>query len=175
MFELKEFSSRAFSIAKSIQKTARDLNLEPSWNQKEDTHVVLFDQIVTDTTLRETTRQLFLDGHYALAVEEAYKCVNNAVKSRSGYSADGAGLMKTAFSPKKPILKLNALKTESQQNQQLGYMEIFAGCMTGIRNPRAHEHRYLDEQNVALELLAFANHLLRMVNNAKKTRKSNAT
>jgi uncharacterized protein (TIGR02391 family) len=133
---------------------------------------VMFDALVTETALRETTRQLFLDGHYALAVEEGYKCLNNVVKSRSGLSTDGASLMRTTFSPKGPLLKLNALETDSERDQQLGYMDIFAGCMTGIRNPRAHEHRYLDEPEVAIELLALANHLLRMVNSAKRTRKA---
>jgi hypothetical protein len=42
--------------------------------------------------------------------------------------------------------------------------------MTGIRNPRAHEHNYLDEPHAALELLALANHLFRLVMQATRTR-----
>ncbi len=129
-----------------------------------------YDLLVTDLALRDTTRQLFLDGHYALAVEEAYKCLNNTVKTRSGLDSDGADLMRTALSPKKPVLALNPLKTRSQQDQQLGYMEVLAGCMTGIRNPRAHEHRYLDQPSVALELIVFANHLMRLIAVAKRRR-----
>ena len=37
---------------------------------------------------------------------------------------------------------------------------MFAGAMTGIRNPRAHEHELKDDPKVALELLALANHLM---------------
>jgi uncharacterized protein (TIGR02391 family) len=96
---------------------------------------------------------LFYEGHYALAVEEAFKCLNNFVKSKAGTRADGAELMRNVFTPKNPTLALNSLKTDSQRDQQLGYMDIFAGSMIGIRNPRAHEHQYLDEPQVALEML----------------------
>ena len=175
---LKNYSKGALAIASSIQKAAVDLNLNavPALipTLKEYDAISLFDSLITDQNLRVTTRKLFIDGHYALAVEEGFKCVNNAVKSRSGLNADGAGLMRTVFSPNKPILKLNDLKTVSQRDQQQGYMDIFAGCMTGIRNPRAHEHRYWDEINVALELLALANHLLQMANKAKRSRKNRA-
>jgi uncharacterized protein (TIGR02391 family) len=132
--------------------------------------MAVFDALIREPNLRDTTRQLFQDGHYALAVEEAYKCVNNAVKSRSGLTADGSSLMKSAFSLGNPVLKLNDLSDQSQRDQQLGYMEIFAGCMTGIRNPRAHEHQYLDEPHVALEMLAWANHLMRLVRISKRCR-----
>ncbi len=126
-----------------------------------------FDQVVDDDELRRTCRKLYLDGHYALAVEEAYKCLNNIVKSLSGLHLDGVDLMKNAFSANKPVLRLNSLKTQSETDQQRGYMEIFAGVITGIRNPRAHEHAYLDDPTTALELLGMANHLVRIARSAK--------
>jgi uncharacterized protein (TIGR02391 family) len=136
--------------------------------------VALFDELVTESELREETRQLFVDGHYPQAVEEGYKYLNNVVKRRTGSSADGAGLMTTAFSLNSPLLKLNDLKTESQRNQQLGYMRILEGSMIGIRNPRAHEHKYLDDPRNALELLALCNHLVRKTAEAKRTRAKRA-
>ena len=126
-----------------------------------------FDQIVDDDELRETSRKLFLDGYYALAVEEAYKCLNNVVKELTGLRhLDGADLMKQAFSLNQPVLKLNDLRTQSEKNQQRGYMEMFSAVITGIRNPRAHEHRYLDDPETALELLGLANHLVRIARSA---------
>jgi len=130
----------------------------------------VFDRVVTDPTLVTTTRSLFVDGYYALAVEEAFKCVNNMVKRKAGSGDDGANLMRTVFSANKPILHFNAFRTPSEKNQQQGYMDIFAGCMVGIRNPRAHEHSYMDEPHVAIEMLAWANHLVRMVSKAKRAR-----
>ena len=126
-----------------------------------------FDQVVDDDDLRKTSRKLFLDGYYALAVEEAYKCLNNIVKDLSGlHHLDGVDLMKNAFSLNKPVLRLNELRTQSERNQQLGYMEMFGAVITGIRNPRAHEHTYLDDPVTSLELLGLANHLVRMARSA---------
>ena len=137
--------------------------------------VELYDVVIDSNELRNVTRKLFVDGHYARAVEEAYKCINNTVKAKSGLSVDGQDLMNQAFSIKNPILKLNALKTDSQRDEQLGYMLSLGGCMTGIRNPRAHEHQLWDSPNVALEMLAWANHLMRIVDKAKRVRKRKKT
>jgi uncharacterized protein (TIGR02391 family) len=112
-----------------------------------------------------------VDRHYARAVEEAYKCLDNVVKDKSGLSISGKDLMNQAFSEKNPILKLNDLKTTSERDEQIGYMLIFGGCMTGIRNPRAHEHQKEDAPEVALEMLVWANHLMRMIDKAKRVKK----
>lgn len=130
-----------------------------------------YDLLIDDEELRTTTRQLFRNGHMAQSVEEGFKYVNNLVKHRTGLPADGADLMRKALSLKDPALKLSALKTQSQRDHQLGYMEIMAGAMTGVRNPRAHEHRYLEDPLVALELLCLANHLSRSIRGATRTRR----
>ena len=75
------------------------------------------------------------DGYYGLAVEESFKVINETAKERNRLRDDGAGLMRSAFGLKNPVLVFNALETESEVNEQLGYMEILAGCMTGIRKP----------------------------------------
>ena len=57
-------------------------------------HTILerFDKVVSSEALRSASRGLFSDGHYARAVEEAFKCLNNAVKSKSGLAeSDGEG------------------------------------------------------------------------------------
>lgn len=126
-----------------------------------------FDEVVTIPVLRKAIRKLFADGHYARAVEGAFKCLNNAVKKKSGLtSKDGAALMKEAFSANFPVLKLNNFLSDSEKNEQQGYMEMFAGTMTGIRNPRAHEHELDDEPEVALEMLVLANHLMRKLDDS---------
>ena len=138
---------------------------------KAEDFVGLYDKVVTSATLRDVTRKLFVDGYYARAVEEAYKCLVNAVKDKSGLSSDGKDLMDRAFSEKNPVLKINALKTTSHKDEQIGYMLIFGGCIVGIRNPRAHDHKKVDSPEIALEMLVWANHLMRLVDKSKRVRK----
>ena len=134
---------------------------------KERTLVARFDEFVTQEALKSTSRQLFSDGHYSRAVEEAFKRLNNEVKHKSGCTdRDGADLMHFVFSAGSPVLRFNALQTQSEKDEQLGYMEIFAGALTGIRNPRAHEHELVDDPEVALEMLVLANHLMRKLESA---------
>jgi len=139
-----------------------------------DDFVDLYDVLISPGPLRSTTRKLFADGHYAEAVEEEYKCVNNSVKEKAGLSAsnlDGRELVERVFSLNNPVLKLNALRTESERSEQRGYMSIFAGCWTGIRCPHAHEHDLRDDPSAALETLVWANHLMRVVERAKRARR----
>lgn len=131
-----------------------------------------YDSIISSDQLQTATRRLFSDGHYARAVEEAYKCLNNAVKDKSRISSkDGADLMREAFSANVPILKLNDFRSQSHQDEQRGYMDIYAGSMMGIRNPRAHDHQLDDQPAVALELLTLANHLMRRLDGASRSRR----
>lgn len=125
-----------------------------------------YDIVVTNSKLRKKTEKLFRDGHHARAVEEAYKLIDNLVKNKAGLEntdLTGAKLMQNAFSANNPILKLNEGKSTSEKDEQIGYMQIFAGCMTGIRNPRAHETDWEDTEERALLLLAFADHLIERI------------
>lgn len=86
----------------------------------------------------------FEDGHYADAVESSFKEINTHIKGivrdKTGEELDGAKLMFKAFSLKTPIILLADLSTQTGKDIQEGYMQIFAGAMKGIRNPKAHEN-----------------------------------
>ena len=138
---------------------------------KPNDFIGLYDVLINNKILISATKKLFVDGHYARAVEEAYKCLNNFVKSKSGLDIDGQDLMNQAFSINNPVLKLNKLQTKSEKDEQLGYMLALGGCMTGIRNPRAHEHLFRDAPDIALEMLTWANHLMRVIDNSKRAKK----
>ena len=134
------------------------------------TWVDLFDELITCKEICDVSRTLFCDQHYARAVEEAFKCLNNLTKEKSGMTnKDGADLMNQVFSANNPILRLNKFGSKSEKDEQLGYMQIYAGSMTGIRNPRAHEHDLRDDPKVALELLVIANHLMRKLDSATQS------
>jgi uncharacterized protein (TIGR02391 family) len=95
-------------------------------------------------------------GHYADAAEAALKYFNQAVKNRAAgrvaQNADGASLMMKVFSVNRPILALDDLSTQSGRDVQLGYMQMFAGAMTGVRNPKAHANLLITPDR-ALHLL----------------------
>lgn len=168
--DLRNRAQAALGLAKAIADDAHLAGFEAPVARGEDelSNTSNIDQVVDDDELRATCRKLYLDGYYALAVEEAYKCMNNIVKALAGLDLDGVDLMKNAFSANNPVLRLNGLTTKSEKDQQRGYMEIFAGVITGIRNPRAHEHAYLDDPTSALELLGMANHLVRIARSAER-------
>lgn len=162
------FILRTLDASRAIQDEVGRLDLAPTTPPTGVTD--LYDALVTDPELTRVTERLFDDGHYAMSVEEAFKCISNSVKAKSGCHEDGAKLMTQVFGEQRPVLRLNSMKTESERNEQKGYMQILAGCMTGIRNPRAHQHGYLDDPMTALKLLAFADHLMRKIDNSRKVR-----
>jgi uncharacterized protein (TIGR02391 family) len=167
-------NDRVIEVAKIIAGLARKSGL----TEKEAASAApidildLYYSLVKDSELRKHTERRFINGHYQDAVCEAFKYLNNYVKSRVRKSSDdGASLMKQAFSPKNPILKLNDLANQSEKDEQLGYMEIFSGVMTGIRNPRAHENDFDNDPYTAIQLLSLADHLLQRTQKAKPSKR----
>ena len=119
--------------------------------------------------ISKSSQSLYESSHYDLAIFEAFKAVNNFVKDKSGKTGlDGKNLMSTCFSSKSPILKLNDMNTESEINEQEGFMLLFMGSMQGIRNPVAHDEMYIQADSIkTLEYLSFASLLIRKAEDAK--------
>lgn len=110
----------------------------------------------------------FDDGHYADAVEAAFKEINVRVKTiykeRALEEKDGARLMQSAFSPNNPIIKIGDISTETGRDIQQGYMEMFSGAMKGIRNPKAHNNQTISKAD-AIRKLHFASMLMHKLDN----------
>ena len=103
-------------------------------------------------------------GHYADAVEGAFKELNNAVKdrvrSRLNNELDGQKLMQRVFSPDNPVLLVEGdLDTQTNKDTQQGYMMMFSGAMSAIRNPKAHENKTISKDD-AIRKLMFASMLM---------------
>jgi uncharacterized protein (TIGR02391 family) len=111
--------------------------------------------------------ELYRDGHYANAVEASVKALNLLVRLRSGLDIDGTPLMEKAFSPNNPILKFNDLSDQSDRDEQKGFMMMFSGAVSGLRNPRAHGFIH-DDPERALEFIAFVSLLAKLLDGAKK-------
>ena len=107
--------------------------------------------------IAEVSKKRMSDGYYADAVEAACKSVNSRVRDyvldQTGEELDGAGLMKKAFSPNNPIIRIAAVENKSGHDTQQGYMEIFSGIMTGIRNPKAHDNESITKEDALRKLI----------------------
>lgn len=111
--------------------------------------------------------KLFDDGHYSQSTFEAFKFLDNEVKSVAGNKKEsGFNLMMYAFSEKSPKIKLTDLNTQSEIDEQKGFQFIFAGSMSAIRNPRGHDI-LTDPIDLCLDHLSFASVLLRTLENRK--------
>jgi uncharacterized protein (TIGR02391 family) len=117
---------------------------------------------ITEPEIEAVSRDLFASGHYSFAVQEAYKAVDKFVGDKtSEHVLSGTSLMDKVFSPNAPVLYWSARQSQSEQDEQKGYHRLFSGAMLGIRNPVTHEFDWVEDQEVALELLVFAQHLIR--------------
>jgi uncharacterized protein (TIGR02391 family) len=91
--------------------------------------------------IARVARHRYEARQFADCVEAALKEINSMVKDyvrrKTGEEMDGVKLMNKAFSPTSPLVVLDDLSTASGRDVQLGYMQLYAGSMTGVRNPKA--------------------------------------
>lgn len=112
----------------------------------------------------------FNGGHYADAVESVFKQINRDIKELYRPTAekelDGVALMRKVFSPANPVLVLGDLETETGRNLQQGYLDIFAGSMAAIRNPKAHDNLVISAER-AIHLLTLGSLLFHKLDETK--------
>ncbi len=124
-----------------------------------------FDERNIHSDIARVARKLFDDGHFAQATFEAFKYIDNRVKSISGINETGHKLMMAAFAEASPKIKLTPVATGSEIDEQMGYKFIFAGAMSAIRNPRGHDN-LVDPIDLCLDHLSFASVLMRRLERA---------
>lgn len=111
-------------------------------------------------------------GDYEEAVRVAFIRLNNVVKTISNLQNDGVSLMRAAFSRNRPVIKINALLTQEDFDEQEGMMHIFEGSMLAFRNPHSHN----DEKKLTFDeaklILQIANYLMSILDRLVKRRKS---
>ena len=134
----------------------------------------LFENFPIHPIVKKVTYHLFKEGHYYEAVRNASTLYISEVKNRSdqpkdkhGRELDGRKLMQEVFKVDNPILVLNSLKTQSEKDEQEGFMHLSIGTVVGIRNPKAHE---LDREDPyrALEYIILISMLMKRLIECKK-------
>jgi uncharacterized protein (TIGR02391 family) len=132
-----------------------------------ETTTDLFDKMQFHPKVIKVSKSLFETGHYAPAIFEAFKAVNNFVKEKTSLSQDGKALMSKVFNENNPVIKLNELSTVSDKDEQEGFKFLFMGAMVGIRNPKAHDNIVQTDPYRTLEYLSFASLLMRRAEEGK--------
>lgn len=120
-------------------------------------------------------KKRFEDGYYADAVESACKeliyRVKNLYKHKTGEELDGKDLMFKAFRIERndpnPILCLDDISTDNGKNIQDGYMHLFAGTVSGIRNPKAHKNIEITSER-AIHFIFLVSLLMHKLDEAEK-------
>ncbi len=119
-------------------------------------------------SIKEVSKKRFEDGNYSDAVVSAFKEVIKRVKEhieeKVGEELDGDKAMNRAFGfeKKEPIVQFNNLQTKEEKDEQRGIMFLFKGIV-GIRNRKSHENVILDDPHKAIEYLALASLLMRLL------------
>lgn len=99
-------------------------------------------------------RSLYQDGHYFESARSAFIEINAKVKKlfpelrgKDGKRLDGYPLMQTVFSAKSPEIVIADTSTDTGENVQRGFMDMFAGAAAALRNPKAHENDSITAEN----------------------------
>ena len=125
-----------------------------------------FDALDFHPRIADACGDLFHDGHYRNAVQDAAIALVHMVQEKShNNDLDGTKLMEKVFSKNSPILAFNKLEDQTDRDEQEGFMYLFKGATLGIRNPRSHALNQ-DGQQEALELIAFLSLLAKLVDKA---------
>ncbi len=155
--------SDPFSV---FERFVRDAKHVGQRNLSELREVHPFDERNIHPDIAAVSLKLFDDGHFSQATFEAFKLLDKKVQDVSGSQESGHKLMMTAFNEASPRIKLNDLSTASDKDEQMGFRFVFAGSMSAIRNPRAHDIR-ADPIDLCLDHLSFASVLLRTIESRK--------
>ena len=121
--------------------------------------------------IKRVSKKLYVDGSYANAACDAFIEVNDRVKRLFRKKRpdervpDGDAAMKTVFSMNSPLIEFCDRTTESGANTQKGFMEMLAGAMSALRNPKAHANFEIEKDD-AMRRLMFASLLMYKIDEA---------
>jgi len=96
-----------------------------------------FDDLLHPRIRRAAIRH-YHNGDYRNASLDGATALFDMLREKAGLDMDGEALCNQAFSPSDPIIILSEMVTQSGQNDQRGFMDMFRGFYRGVRNPKAH-------------------------------------
>lgn len=146
-------------LSRKAQRLAKE---DPSGRSKVSRHLP---KEMLHPSIREEVWVLFHRAQFDTAVFVAMKGVEIAVREASGLTSElGVSLMRRAFDKNSgPLRDVNALEGEREARAH-----FFAGAIGSYKNPHSHRNVELNDPDEAAEIIALANHLLRIVDGIPK-------
>jgi uncharacterized protein (TIGR02391 family) len=168
--EYVESLARYETVLKSIIRKHEILAMkEKRFFEEEDyiSPIELFNAMRFHPRVVEASKELFEEGNYRNAIYRAFVETNKFVKRKARSQLDGKSLMSKVFRPDNPIIKLNPLETQTDRDDQEGFMYLFMGAMQGIRNSEAHPNITQSDPYKTLEYLGLASLLMKRIEDGK--------
>jgi uncharacterized protein (TIGR02391 family) len=168
---ITESGIRALEIANSAERPQRDA--QEAWVEvarlKRELRLAqrTLPSLIRDDELRARCSDILsAGGQYDRVIREACVILEDRVRKAAGFGKDkmGTGLMQSAFSTKGGPLQLS-----DHEQEQVGYMQIYAGIMAAFRNAAGHNVVDSYTQEDALRFVSMIDLLLEMVSRASAT------
>lgn len=88
------------------------------------------------------------------AVKQALLFITDIFRTKSGLTDDGVSLVSKALSVNNPLIRINELKDDTEQNEQKGVMYLSQGVYSAFRNPLNHSvHTKISEKECIRQLI----------------------
>lgn len=129
--------------------------------------VSLFDRLDLHPALKDDVAEMLRDGHCNEAVRKALERFEKLVQNILGDThTHGRDLMAKVFNEKSPVVPLNDMQSQNDQNEQEGFKFLTMGAMSGMRNLYSHGDVPQMTPMDAVERLAFVSMLFKRVDAA---------
>ena len=131
-----------------------------------DIHGLQLEQVIKNPTLLERCLDSFRDDRYEDAVFSAYKLVEEEVRNRAGLVPTdfGESLMTKAFHHSTGKLIIPSCIVPHEQE---GAYNLFKGAIALFKNPSSHRTINYDDRLDVIQIIAFAELLLRIISTAQ--------
>ncbi len=136
----------------SVLKAAESLSRDGA----KDAGVMGFEDLLHPAIVASSLDQ-YRNGHLRDAVLNGVIAVFDMIRARTGLKLDGKDLVGQVFGLDKGKLVFSEIETETGRNDQKGFLQIYEGIYTGVRNVKAHSLNHdLNEQKAAQYLVTLS-------------------
>lgn len=155
--EANDFNDIVKSDLPAVLKSAEKLAVALQEKQRHDW---IGFQNLLHPAIEEGSLEQYKSGHLRDAVLNGVIAVFDMIRAKTKLDLDGARLTGQAFGLDNGKLIFSEVNSESGKNDQLGFMKIYEGVYTGVRNVKAHslthdlDARKAGQYLVMLSLLA---------------------